>query len=435
MSRQEILDWVKNISNESKKVIFIYGDVGTGKFNFLKQNLSDKYQFNTFTYIDFLYRKDITKTIKNANNFNNVLFMMTEKKKPLIIIKEVEFIKTKTIINILKELNIKNIKKNKNKINIPIILIGSGQCIKTKKDLSGICKIIKFEKEEETVIVNNINKILEENQIGVEQEVKDYIVANCDNYNKINLIINFIKNYKTKRSNVIKYKSVKKILQLLINNINYNTELYDNVKKILTNEIKVNDIFNYFYLEKILLPLLIHENYKTYITKNIKAKKDVKHCIRIVSDNLIKGDIINEFIFNNHVWDMQDLFAILNCQYTSYIMNKQFKTKPKKSLVALNYTKILTKNSILFLNFKQYKTILHNINYQHNFDKTVIEYINKNLLIYLINNPGHGKNYLEKYNFTNKDLLKIIKFSNECYFMNNDTEIKTSILKSLKKLK
>ena len=73
----------------------------------------------------------------------------------------------------------------------------------------------------------------------------------------------------------------------------------------------------------------------------------------------MKGDIINEFIFNNHVWNIQDLFAVLNCQYTSYIMNKTFKNKVNKSIVALNYTKILTKNSILFLNFKQYKTILH----------------------------------------------------------------------------
>lgn len=434
MSRQEILDWVKNISNESKKVIFIYGDIGTGKFTFLKDNLEEQYKFNVFTYIDFLYSKDITITIKNANNFNNVFFMMTKKKKPLIIIKEVEFIKIKTIKNILKELNVKNIKKNKNKINIPIILIGSGKCIKTKKDLSDVCKIIKFEKEEEQVVINNIDKIFQLNNIDAEQEVKNYIITNCDNYNKINLIINFIKNFKTKRSNIIKYKQIKNILELLINNINYNIELYDNVKKILTNEIKIKDIFNYYYLEKILLPLLIHENYKNYIVKNMKVKKDVKHCIRMVADNLMKGDIINEFIFNNHIWNIQDLFAILNCQHTSYIINKRFNKIKLTKIIALNYTKILTKNSILFLNFKQYKTILHNIKSIHNFDKTFIQYINKNLLIFLMNNPCYGKNYLEKYGFTKKDLLKIIKFSDECYFMNDATDIKNSIFQSLKKI-
>ena len=148
MSKSEILNWVKNFKNEERKVLFIYGDIGTGKFQFLKENLGDSYKINSFTYIDFLYGKVITETINRVNNFNNVLFMMTKQRKPIIVVKEVEFIKTKTIKNILTGLNIKNIKKNPNKIKVPIILIGSGQCIKTIKDLSDICKVIKYEKDE-----------------------------------------------------------------------------------------------------------------------------------------------------------------------------------------------------------------------------------------------------------------------------------------------
>ncbi|MCH6575040.1 MAG: hypothetical protein IH795_07525 [Bacteroidetes bacterium] len=355
MSNEEILNWVTNFKKEQHKVLFIYGDIGTGKFNFLKENLGKTYKINSFTYIDFLYNKKISETIKRINNFNNVLFMMTKCKKPIIVVKEVEFIKIKTIKNILKDLNVKNIKKNPNKIKVPIILIGSGKCIKIIKDLSDVCKIVKYKKDTETEIESNIDIILNNEEIKVEKEIKDYIVSKCDNYNKIKMIIDFIKNYKPKGNQKIKYSSVKKILELLINNIDYNTELYENVKEILTNSIKIEDIFNYYYLEKILLPLLIHENYKSYIKKNIKKQKDLKKCIRLIADNLMKGDIINEFIFQNHVWNIQDLYAIMNCQYTSYIMNKKFDTKKKKTLLKLDYTKILTKNSILFLNFKQYK--------------------------------------------------------------------------------
>ncbi len=436
MSKLEILNWINNFENEKNKVIFIYGDIGTGKFNFLKENLEKTYKINSFTYIDFLYSKKITETIKRINNFNNVLFMMTKQKKPIIVVKEMEFIKTKTIKNILKDLNVKNIKKNPNKIKVPIILVGSGKCIKTIKDLSDICKVVKYEKEEEKEIEEIVNIMLDNENIKVEKEIKDYIISKCDNYNKIKMIIDFIKNYKPKNNTKIKYSSVKKILGLLINNIDYNTELYENVKEILTNPIKVEEIFNFYYLEKILLPLLIHENYKSYVKKNIKKQKDLKKCIRLIADNLMKGDIINEFIFQNHVWNIQDLYAIMNCQYTSYIMNKKFATKKKKTLLKLNYTKILTKNSILFLNFKQYKTILHKINYTHDFDRTIIEFLNKNLLIYLINNTYYGNEHLEKLAFDKKkDLLKIIKFSNECYFMNSDTELKKTILKNLKILK
>ena len=435
MSKIEILNWVKNFDNEKRKVLFIYGDIGTGKFNFLKENLDKTYKINSFTYIDFLYNKQIAETIKRINNYNNVFFMMTKQNKPIIVVKEMEFIKTKTIKNILKDLNVKNIKKNPNKIKVPIILIGSGKCIKTIKDLTDVCKIVKYEKDEPTKIVENIDTLLKNEGIEVEQEIKDYLTSKCDNYNKIKMIIYFVKNY-IKKDKPIKYSSVKKILSLLTNNIDYNTELYENVKEILTNEIKVEDIFNFYYLEKILLPLLIHENYKSYTKKNIKKQKDLKKCIRLIADNLMKGDMINEFIFQNHVWNIQDLYAIMNCQYTSYIMNKKFQTKKKKTLLKLDYTKILTKNSILFLNFKQYKTILHKVKYTHNFDRTVIEFLNKNLIIYLLNNTYYGSEHLEKLGFDKKkDLLKIIKFSNECYFMNNDTEYKKTILKNLKTLK
>ena len=209
MSKQEILNWVSNFKEEKNTVLFIYGDIGIGKFNFLKENLSNEYKLSTFNYIDFLYGKKITETIKKINNYNNVLFMMTKCKKPIIVVKEVEFIKIKTIKNILKDLNVKNIKKNPNKIKVPIILIGSGKCIKTIKDLSDVCKIIKYEKEEQKEIEENINIKLEKEGLIVEKEIKNYLLSKCDNYNKINLIIEFIKNYKTKE-NKIKYSSVKK---------------------------------------------------------------------------------------------------------------------------------------------------------------------------------------------------------------------------------
>lgn len=429
MNKKRIIEWVNNINNESKKVLFVYGKVGSGKCKYITDNLKNDYKINSFTYIDFLYSKNILKVITQTNNSNNVFFMLTKKKKPLIIIKEVEFIKIKTIKNILKELNIKNIKKNKNKINIPIILIGSGQCIKPIKDLEDICEVINFNEEENNI---NIKDILDKKNIILDEKIKN-MIKKCDNYNKINLLINFFSNFKNNK-NIITFSNIKNIHNILINSINYNTELYENVKEILVKEIKINDIFNYYYLEKILLPLLIHENYKTYVLKNFKTKKDMKECIKLISNNLMKGDMLNEFIFNNHVWNIQDLFAIIYCQYTSYLLNKKYKKKGKILKPKLDYTKILTKNSVLFMNFKQYKTTLHVIKYEHNFDKTIIEYINKNILIYLTHNISYGNDYLLKYGFTKKDLLKIIKFSNEYYYINNSSDIKKSIEKNLRKL-
>lgn len=391
-----ILEWIENLDTNKNKILFVYGDIGSGKYTYLKNNLKN-YEIRTFSYIDFYNNKNISKVILNINNFNNLFFMINKQKKPIIIIKEVEFIKSSYIKNILKELNIK---KNKTqKINVPIILIGSGKCIKKLKDLKFLCDIIKFEVNKKE-ISNNIKKKFKKN-----------LIKTINNYdqNKINLIYNFLNNN----------KNIKNIFNILITNLNYNIELYDNVKEILTVEKKIKNILEYYYLEKILLPLLIHENYRIFIFKNLKKKQDYSECIRLISNNIMKSYIINEYIFNNHVWDIQDLFAILNCQYTSYIINTKFEKKSKIYVPKLNYTKILTKNSMIFSNFNQYKILLHKIKYIHNFDKILIEYINKNLLIFLLNNTYYGNLYLKKLELNNKDLLKIIKFS-KIYYINVD---------------
>lgn len=408
-----ILEWIENLDTNKKKILFIYGDVGSGKYYYLKNNLNN-YEIRTFSYIDFYSNKDIIKIILNINNFNNLFYMINKNKKPIIIIKEVEFIKSSYIKNILKLLNIK---KNKNqKINVPIILIGSGKCIKKIKDLKDSCDIIKFEVNQKE-IKNDIKKKFKKFHI------KNIYLKNNYNQNKINLIYNFLNN------------NNKNNLKIIIKNLDYNIELYDNVKELLLKEKNIKDVLKYYSLEKILLPLLIHENYRLFIFKKLKKKEDYSKCIKLISNNLMKSDIINEYIFNSHTWNIQDLFAILNCQYTSYIINSKFQNKSKITIPKLNYTKILTKNSMIFSNFNQYKSLLHKIKYIHNFDQILIEYLNKNLLIFLLNNTYYGIIYLNKLNLDNKDLLKIIKFS-KIYHINEDNlKNKNIILKKIKLLK
>jgi hypothetical protein len=410
-----ILEWIENLDTNQKKILFVYGDIGSGKYYYLKTNLK-KYEIRTFNYIDFYSSKDIVKVILNINNFNNLNYMINGNKKPIIIIKEIEFIKSSYIKNILKLLNIK---KNKNqKINVPIILIGSGKCIKKIKDLKDSCDIIKFEinkKEIKNYIKKKFKKI----------PIKNMYIKNNYNQNKINLIYDFLNNNKKNIHNI----------DILIKNLDYNIELYDNVKELLVKKKNIKDVLKYYHLEKILLPLLIHENYRTFILKNIKKKEDQPKCIKLIANNLMKSDMINEYIFNNHVWNIQDLFAILNCQYTSYIINTKFENKSKITIPKLNYTKILTKNSMIFSNFNQYKILLHKIKYIHNFDQILIEYLNKNLLIFLLNNTYYGLEYLNKLNLDNKDLLKIIKFSKIYHISEDNLKNKSIILKKLKGLK
>jgi hypothetical protein len=118
---------IKNILKDNN-LIFIYGDVYSGKYELMKK-LKNKYAIYEYNYLDFYYNYDWEVKLQYILN-NNTNFFCKEKPK-MLIIREIEIISCKKIKTILKILGLK---KNKIKRDIKIILIGSGKCIKQKKD-------------------------------------------------------------------------------------------------------------------------------------------------------------------------------------------------------------------------------------------------------------------------------------------------------------
>jgi hypothetical protein len=361
---------IKNILKDNN-LIFIYGDVYSGKYELMKK-LKNKYAIYEYNYLDFYYNYDWEVKLQYILN-NNTNFFCKEKPK-MLIIREIEIISCKKIKTILKILGLK---KNKIKRDIKIILIGSGKCIKQKKDFC-------FFKQ---------------------------IEYNDQNYEYI------------KKMNFLKDNDFN---QEIYKHNNFNIELYDNVKKIFFNNLSITNFYDIYHNYKILLPLLIHENYKNLLEKNIKSQKNLKDCILKISDNLLFSEQIDEYIFNKHRWNLQNLYSIISCQYISYIIN-DFKLKTKKTDIKIEYTKILTKNSTKSSNMKNYIEIFNKIKPIHNFDYTFIKFINKILLIHLTNNKNNYDNNLKKIGYNQNDYLKIIRNTNEYYYINQITEIKKLI--------
>jgi hypothetical protein len=349
---------IKNILNNNN-LILIYGDVYSGKYNQLKDQLQDDYSIYEYNYLDFYYNNDWNKKLEYILNIKSNFFFKDKPK--ILIIREVEIISLKKIKTILKILGLK---KNKIKIDIKIILIGSGKCIKQKKDYSFF-------------------KIIEYNDKNYEFIKKmDFIKKN--NFNK----------------NVYKHN-------------NFNIELYDNIKKVFFNNLNIINFYDIYHNYKILLPLLIHENYKNFLKKNIKNQKNLKNCIMEISDNILFSEQIDEYIFNKHKWNLQNLYSIISCQYISYIIhNYGLKTK-----------KTDRKSS----NTKNYIDIFNKVKPIHNFDYTFIKFINKILLIHLTNNKDNYTKYLLKLGYNKQDYIKIIRNTNEYYYIDNLTEIKKLI--------
>lgn len=292
----------------------------------------------------------------------NSLSFFLNTKEKIIIIKEIEIINSKIVNDILKEYDNK------------IILIGSGDCIKN---------------------VNNydIYKIKTTNSINYEIE---------------------------KKKDYLKEKKIK----IEENKNNINLELYQNINYIFNKKLNNKDIINMYNDEKILFPLLIHENYKNIIKEKSRNKKEMIDMILEISNiytNFIKYE--NNMLVN-HKWYLNDLISIYLCKYINELVLSRY--EETKEIYKLNYTRILTKNSIKSKNLKNYIEIFQKIKIIHNFDYLLIKYINKILIVNLKYNKELCKEQLEKLGYDKKDILKIIKNTNEYYFINE--------MKSIKKL-
>jgi len=76
---------------------------------------------------------------------------------------------------------------------------------------------------------------------------------------------------------------------------------------------------------------------------------------------------------------------------------------------------------------RNYINIFNKIMVIHNFDYTLIKFINKILLIHLTNNKVNYEKQLLNLGYIKNDFLKIIRNTNEYYYINNLDEIKKLI--------
>ena len=113
--------------------------------------------------------------------------------------------------------------------------------------------------------------------------------------------------------------------------------------------------------EKVILPLMMHQNYQKYLTSckfNAKNKnKDILGLATEIAESISTGDIIENYIYSEQNWDMQDV----HCYYTC--INPSFKL----STVSVDH------NAARDLKF--------NLDFPNDLNRTSIKKINKRNVI------------------------------------------------------
>jgi hypothetical protein len=396
-------------NNKICKFLYIYGETGIGKTNFLN-NLLNKLDF-TIIYCDNIDNKNklLLDDIENKiNKFNVYSMFFKNPKKNIIIFDNIYNYNygDKLFINSLIKIIKKKYKKNTNNV-FSIIFVNNLSEDKKFLELMKISEVIKINTPNKTELLNILKN-------SCPDLFKYDIKTNNIIKNNILLYLNR-KLYKLK--NVFFYYNNDLILEKFNNN-NYDISNTNNNIKMVTK----NFLENYYSLkqdnlivdsDRTSVGLLIHEN----IIKLFKNKDQILKFYLPILNNFIFCDFIDRNIFLNQIWQLNDICYIIKIYYTNYLLYKNNLLDHNLNFDNIIFTKILTKYSSEYNNFIFIFTNIQTFNLNK---KELFLYF-----MFLKNNDTLETNEIPKliYNRFIKFINNYIDYKYNYYRESNDSEI------------
>lgn len=375
-----IINWFENFGKEgTKNSLLAIGNHGTGKTTAVKL-ITKRFGYEII-YINPTNIKDKQEILnsfdRSVSNPSVVELINSKKKsKKALVIDEIESItlskNKKYILNILKE--------NSAERKCPLIFISNNKHNKLLLEIKKLSENVHFYNLYYNDMRRLVLKIMKAEKIrisGGPLELEDTLemIINHSQYDisRLICILQEIKYTfpisKLNLDDVTEYvKSSKK------KDMDY--DLYEASNMLLHNYKSIDECLRYYETEKVLLPLMMHENYPLFINNNIASDQEKIKLSRTIINYLSRGDIIENYIYGNQNWELQDIHGFHMCVLPSFCckMNKQSR---KFKLV---FTSDLNKTSIQRINKKNIIRAKENFTNMDVLDFININHIVKHLL-------------------------------------------------------
>lgn len=447
------------IKNTNKNSLLILGNHGVGKTCMINTILNELgYRIYNFNFNIIKNTKNIREELDKIAKGDVLDAINGIKSKIVIMIDKLESITSnldkKTIISIIKT-------NEKHKI-CPIILLSNNKHRKILFDLRKICYelIIHPPSNDELTIL--LKKICNNEGIYInDNNVKTIILNHCQNdfrrmlnlmYDVVYVVVEKNNEITTKLieeyCNISREKDIDFILFNISEEILYK---YDGLEFILNQHEK----------EKTLLPLMMHEHYLNIMKqrhKNTNMKKTFGYSPEMYKNNISSlkfisgtndinfnkinkistvlsyGDIIENNIYGDQLWDIQELHGFYSCVMVSYLLNNDYKYgKQNYDNYEVKFITDLNKTSLKNINKKNISSVV-------NIDKLftnmeIYDYLNMcQILQYLINMDkiDECREKIDGYNIKKIEQLELLlKMDKICYEKIN---IKSKYKEQIKKL-
>ena len=291
--------------------------------------------------------KNTKDVLKHSSNSSDVLGLMNgdDKEKKVIVIDKIETITSSTekkyILSLLKE--------NSKLWCYPIVFLSNNNHNKLLTDIKKISFEIKFYNPFDSEMLTILAKIAK----GEKMRFQDKSVLNSIiDYSQqdIRRLIFILQDIKYTYGNCsITYELLEEYKNMSKQkDIDY--DLFNAAEGLLYKYEDIDTCLRYYETEKVLLPLMIHQYYPQCVAWNHKGLSHQYQLATQISDSLSWGDIIENLIYGDQNWNMQEIHGFYTCVNTSYqLSNGQNKDIRKCSL---KFAEDLNKTSIKKINKK-----------------------------------------------------------------------------------
>ena len=393
-----LLNFDKEKNNPlAKKGIYLYGDPGIGKTNFVTAILKDlEYDIISYDAGD-IRNKNIIETFTKHNVSDvNIMSMFKKKtKKIAILMDEIDGMNNgdKGGINaLIKLMRPKKTKKQKTEefTIIPIICIGNYYQDKKIKELIKICHTFELKKPEKPqfmILLSNIFTNVSKEELEKICKFVNYDLRKLNTFYSIYL----------KNPNILNDDVMQHILH--VNTSNDDTKLITH--KLIEEKYTIKDhgcVMN--ETDRTIVALLWHENIVDVLAKGEK-KITIPFYLKLLK-NMCFADYIDRITFQKQIWQFNEMSSLIKTFYNNKIYHDTFE-KPKLNKCDVRFTKVLTKYSTEYNN----SLFIQHLSQQLEMDR-------KDLLIFFMDLKKDDKeidmNIFENYDISKLDVNRIFRY-------------------------